>query len=84
MERTFKWRWLLAGDYKFLLLVLGMKGATSDFACIWCTCHKKHRHDMSKPMRYYWGKPIARDISSFAEWSRQNKFACAHPPFNIA
>ena len=33
---------------------------------------------MSKPMRHYWGKPVARDISSFAEWSRQNKFACAH------
>ena len=35
---------------------------------------------MSKPMRHYWEKPIARDISSFAKWARQNKFACAHSP----
>ena len=38
------------------------------------------RHDMSKPKRHYWEKPIARDISGFAEWARQNEFACAHPP----
>ena len=24
---------------KFYLLMLGMKGATSDFSCIWCNIH---------------------------------------------
>ena len=33
---------------------------------------------MSKPMRHHWKQPIARD--SFEEWTRQNKFACVHPP----
>ena len=31
----------LGGDYKFLLLLLGLKGATSNYACAWCKVHKK-------------------------------------------
>ncbi len=26
----------LGGDYKFLLMAMGMKRATSDYACLWC------------------------------------------------
>ncbi|XP_068697088.1 uncharacterized protein [Montipora foliosa] len=33
----------LGGDYKFLLVALGMKGATSNNSCIWCLVHKKDR-----------------------------------------
>ena len=29
--------------FQFLVLLLGMKGATSDHACIWCTIHKNNR-----------------------------------------
>lgn len=29
--------------FQFILLLMGMKGATSDFACLWCLCHKKNR-----------------------------------------
>ena len=29
--------------FQFLLLVMGMKSATSDYACIWCKVHKKDR-----------------------------------------
>lgn len=35
---------------------------------------------MSKPKGYYWENNIARSIGNFAEWARQNKFSCAHPP----
>jgi len=59
----------LGGDYKFLLLVLGMKGATYDFAYIWCTCHKKDRYDMLKPMGFYWEQHMVRTIGKCKEWA---------------
>ena len=30
----------LGGDYKFTLLMLGLRGATSNYACAWCKVHK--------------------------------------------
>lgn len=30
----------LGGDYKFLLLIMGLSGATSHYSCLWCTIHK--------------------------------------------
>lgn len=30
----------LRGDFKFILLLIGLKGATSHYACIWCKVHK--------------------------------------------
>ena len=30
-------------SFQFLLLMMGMKGATSHFACIWCKIHKHSR-----------------------------------------
>lgn len=37
----------LRGDYKFILIMLGLKGATSHYACAWCKIHKDNRWDMS-------------------------------------
>ncbi|PFX29308.1 hypothetical protein AWC38_SpisGene5996 [Stylophora pistillata] len=31
----------LGGDYKFLLLVMGISAANSTYACLWCKVHKK-------------------------------------------
>ena len=39
----------LGGDYKFVLMVLGMAGATSNHACIYCRVHSNDRGDMAKP-----------------------------------
>ena len=30
----------VGGDYKFILLMLGLEGATSNYACAWCKVHK--------------------------------------------
>ena len=40
----------MGGDYKFLLMVLEMAGATSNHACIYCKIHTDDRRDMSKHM----------------------------------
>lgn len=38
------------------------------------------RHDMSKPKDFYWEQHTSRKIGNFAEWARQKKYSCAHPP----
>ena len=44
----------LGGDYKFLLMVMGIcSGATSIHACLWCLIHKLDRLDTSKPLDHY-------------------------------
>ena len=30
----------LGGDYKFLLMILGMNSAMADYSCLWCFVHK--------------------------------------------
>jgi len=35
---------------------------------------------MSKPQDFYWEQHISRKIRNFAEWARQKKYSCAHPP----
>ena len=34
-------------------MAMGMSGATSDHACLWCKVHKLLRWDMSKDLSYY-------------------------------
>ncbi|XP_077863939.1 uncharacterized protein LOC100367812 [Saccoglossus kowalevskii] len=54
----------LGGDYKFILMVLGLKGATSNYACAWCYCSKDERHDMSKHNDFWNEPPHCRDLDS--------------------
>ena len=42
----------LGGDYKILLIIMGLSYATSDYACLWCKVHK------SKSLKLY--SPCAR------------------------
>ena len=46
----------LGGDYKFLLTILGLSGATSNYACAWCKIHKDNRWNMSYNVQNYSGK----------------------------
>lgn len=39
-ESRFNLEFFLGGDYKSLLMMLGMKAATSNFTCLWCKIHK--------------------------------------------
>ncbi|CAB3978408.1 Hypothetical predicted protein [Paramuricea clavata] len=69
----------LGGDYKFLLLMMGMKCATSDHACIWCKIHKKDRCDVSKHQNFYW-ENLTRTTKDIIECSMKNIFSCAFKP----
>ncbi|XP_028417002.1 uncharacterized protein LOC114541217 [Dendronephthya gigantea] len=71
---------LLGGDYKFLLLLLGMKSATSDHSCIWCTIHKNNRFDMSKSQEYYSHPPMSRTLEEIKKCALKQNLSCVHPP----
>ncbi|XP_022794722.1 uncharacterized protein LOC111333422 [Stylophora pistillata] len=38
-----KTEFFLGGDYKFILIMLGLNGATANYACAWCKFHKDDR-----------------------------------------
>ena len=43
----------LGGDYKFILLIMGLSGATSNHACAWCKIHKNDRWNMTYNLNHY-------------------------------
>ncbi|CAB4013607.1 Hypothetical predicted protein, partial [Paramuricea clavata] len=69
----------LGGDYKFLLLMMGMKGATSDYACIWCKVHKKDRCDVSKHQDFYW-ENLTRSIEDIFQCALKRNYSCEYKP----
>lgn len=40
----------LGGDYKHILIMLGLNGATSNYACAWCKIHKDDRWKRVLPL----------------------------------
>lgn len=41
-------QFFLGGDYKFILIMLGLSAATANYACTWCKIHKDDRWKMEK------------------------------------
>ena len=70
----------LGGDYKFLLMTTGLKGATSDYACLWCKIHRLQRWDMSKDLDFYNTGELKRTLQEIRHFQSSNKFCCIHPP----
>lgn len=70
----------LGGDYKFLLMTMGLKGATCDYACIWCKIHKLQRWDMTKDLDFYNTGDMRRTLQEIRDFHSSNKFRCIHPP----
>ena len=45
--KTIEIEYFLAGDWKFLALVTGIRAANSNYPCIWCKCSKEMKYDMT-------------------------------------
>ena len=74
----------VGGDYKFLLMVMGLSGATSTHACLWCLIHKLDRWDTSKPIEHYQSVEMKRTLAHIKSMLAQKKFSVIHQPlFNI-
>jgi len=77
-------KFFLGGDYKILLIIMGLSGATSDYACLWCKIHKVERFDMSKYRELYNTTPIARTLSEIQDMcslpQSQCRYSCTRKP----
>ena len=81
---SYNLEFFLGGDYKFLLLMLGMKGATSIYACLWCKIAKTERWNMKFDLEYYNKSPLQRTLQEVLRMARQkgnqDKYSCEHEP----
>ena len=81
---SFNLEFFLGGDYKFLLLMLGMKGATSIYACLWCKIAKTKRWNMEFDLEHYNKSPLKRTLQEVITLGRKKgnteKYSCEHEP----
>ncbi|XP_028417141.1 uncharacterized protein LOC114541415 [Dendronephthya gigantea] len=77
-----KTEFFLGGDYKFILLMLGLKGANSDYACAWCKLPKIDRWRMDQHYSYFNTNPLSRSLEEIQELCEKstNNFCCAKKP----
>jgi hypothetical protein len=77
-----KLEFFLGGDYKFLLMVMGLNSANADYACLWCEIHKNLRWDTSKDLLFYNTAPLKRTLENIKKQCKCNKsnFGCINPP----
>ena len=65
----------LGGDYKYLLMAMGISGATSDYACLWCKVHKLFK-DLP-----HCNQELKRTLEGIKELrSSSKKFSCVKTP----
>lgn len=83
-DTTFDLEFFLGGDYKFLLLMMGMKSATSLYACLCCKIHKDYRWKMNFDLEHYNSCPLKRtmdEINAMANKAGNKEiYSCEHTP----
>lgn len=81
---SFHLEFFLGGDYKFLLLMLGIKSATSIYACLWCKIAKTNRWNMEFDLEHYNKSPLQRTLQEVITLGRKkgntDKYSCEHEP----
>ena len=85
-DSTVKTEFFLGGDYKFLLLLLGLKGATCNYACMWCKVHKSERWKVDHDYTDYNTTPLCRSLKEIKEMCQKktdNYCCCSEPLFHI-
>lgn len=80
----YKLELFLGGDYKILLILMGLRNAKSDYACLWCKIFKLDRFDMTKDRDFYNTFPNCRTlkevIDAFDLPSTASKYCVCRPP----
>lgn len=77
----------LGGDYKFILLMLGLKSATAHYACAWCKIHKDERWKVGPNFSQYNKNPKCRTLKEIQSMCKQKptkqnhyNYGCEHEP----
>ena len=71
------------GDYKFIFLLLGLSGATSNYACSWCKVHNYERWNMKYDLEYYSCSKLKRtleDLKKSATKSSKESYCSVKTP----
>ncbi|CAB4028869.1 Hypothetical predicted protein [Paramuricea clavata] len=77
-EDTVNLEFFLGGDYKFILLMMGLSGATSNYACAWCKIHKDERWNMSYDLNHYNSPNLRRTLKEMNELAgKKTKHFCS-------
>ena len=80
--KTVNLEFFVGGDYKFLLILMGLSAANSNHACVWCKVHKDERWNMSYNLEHYHSANLKRtldDLYSLSGKTTKN-YCCVHPP----
>lgn len=72
----------LGGNYKFILIILGMKSATSHHSCVWCKVHTHCRYDMNFTLDHHNSVPHKRTLDEIIKLAskRKDNFCCENEP----
>ena len=72
----------LGGDYKFILVMLGLNGATANYACAWCKIHKDDRWKTDQHFSYFNSEPLSRSLPEMKKMSKISKdnYGCCKEP----
>ena len=60
-------------SYKFILLMLELKGATSNYTCAWCKVHTAEKWKIRESYIRYNMPPLARSLEEICKMSSQSK-----------
>ncbi|XP_048589349.1 uncharacterized protein LOC116615043 [Nematostella vectensis] len=85
-DKTINLEFFLGGDYKFVLLMLGLKGATANYACAWCKIHKDDRWKTDNDFHSFNKSPMSRSLKEIKELCKKStdNYCCgAEPLLNI-
>jgi len=72
-DRVINLEFFLGGDYKFILLMMGLKGTTSHYAHAWCKVHKDNRWNTSCPLHLYESSNLKRTIKEISQLARKKR-----------
>uniref|UniRef100_A0A1X7V217 Uncharacterized protein n=1 Tax=Amphimedon queenslandica TaxID=400682 RepID=A0A1X7V217_AMPQE len=78
-DNTYELQFILGGNYKFLLLLLGFNAANANYSCIYCTIKKDKRFDTTVPSEEYQIRQ-ARTLSSITACAETRLLGVIHPP----
>lgn len=72
----------LGGDYKFILLMLGLKSAISTYSCAWCKVKKEDRWKLYKSLEEFNTPPLCRSLNEIKRNStnKDSPYGCEHEP----
>ena len=65
--------------------MLGLKGATSNYACAWCKIHKADRWKINNDYHSHNTPPLARTLEEIREMAKKSKenYCCDKQPLLI-